>query len=74
MFLMERQVNPIAGLTPDWSDLPLLAKGNGIEYTELLGLMLDSALKRRGVCNVTNTSREKTYISSMNSQLPECRL
>lgn len=41
------QVNPLAGLTPNWSDLPELAKANGISFDRLLELAIDSALKRR---------------------------
>jgi D-alanine-D-alanine ligase len=41
------QVNPLAGLAPNWSDLPELAKANGISFDRLLELVIDSALKRR---------------------------
>lgn len=44
--LTSLKVNPIAGLVPGWSDLPRLAKGNGIDYDQLLALMMNSALKR----------------------------
>ncbi|KAF8973904.1 hypothetical protein BDZ97DRAFT_1751846 [Flammula alnicola] len=40
------EVNPIAGLAPNWSDLPRLAKANGIDFERLLGLVINSALKR----------------------------
>ncbi|KAF8807530.1 D-alanine--D-alanine ligase [Phlegmacium glaucopus] len=41
------EVNPIAGLTPDWSELPLLAKANNIDFDKLIAYMVDSALNRR---------------------------
>ena len=43
------QVNPLAALTPNWTDLPELAKANGISFDRLLELVIDSAsaLKRR---------------------------
>ncbi|KIM39036.1 hypothetical protein M413DRAFT_419468 [Hebeloma cylindrosporum] len=41
------EVNPLAGLTPNWSDLPELAKANGTNFDRLLELMISSALKRR---------------------------
>lgn len=44
-----RQVNPIAGLRPNWSDLPQLAKANGVGYDELVGLIISSAMKRGGL-------------------------
>jgi D-alanine-D-alanine ligase len=44
-----RQVNPIAGLRPNWSDLPQLAKAHGVSYDELVGLIISSAMKRGGL-------------------------
>ncbi len=40
------ECNPIPGLTPDWSDLCLIAKGAGIEYRELIGEILAPAIRR----------------------------
>jgi len=40
------EVNPIAGLTPNWSDFPKIAEANGVEYDQLIGLIVKSALKR----------------------------
>ncbi|MGI6549421.1 MAG: D-alanine--D-alanine ligase family protein [Syntrophomonadales bacterium] len=39
------EVNPLAGLNPD-SDLPMLARFNGITYQSLLEMIMESALKR----------------------------
>jgi len=40
------EVNPLAGLNPEISDLPILCKLAGMSYQELLGRIMDSALKR----------------------------
>jgi D-alanine-D-alanine ligase len=40
------EVNPLAGLNPDISDLPILCNLTGMSYQELLGRIMDSALKR----------------------------
>ena len=42
------EVNPLAGLNPVHSDLPILCRLNGIPFRELIGEILDSALKRTG--------------------------
>jgi len=40
------EVNPLAGLNPIDSDLPILCRLNGISYDELLEMIINSALKR----------------------------
>lgn len=40
------EVNPLAGLHPDHSDLPIIAKGVGLDYDKLIERILASALKR----------------------------
>jgi len=40
------EVNPLAGLNPDISDLPILCRLNGVAYRELISRIMDSALKR----------------------------
>jgi D-alanine-D-alanine ligase len=42
------EVNPLAGLTPGHSDLPILADLLGMEYRELIRAILACALKRLG--------------------------
>ena len=42
------EVNPLAGLHPDISDLPILCTLKGITYRELIGRIVDSALARMG--------------------------
>ncbi len=40
------EINPLAGLTPGYSDFPMLAEANGVKYDELIGLILTAAIKR----------------------------
>jgi D-alanine-D-alanine ligase len=40
------EVNPLAGLNPVISDLPILCGLNGISYQELIKRIMDSALER----------------------------
>ena len=42
------EINPLAGLNPRSSDLIIMAKLMGISYNELIGSILDAALKRYG--------------------------
>jgi D-alanine-D-alanine ligase len=43
------EVNPLAGLTPGHSDLPILADLLGMEYRELIRAILACALNRLGL-------------------------
>jgi D-alanine-D-alanine ligase len=40
------EVNPLAGINPEYSDLPMLAGKLGIPFTELLNMIMESALDR----------------------------
>ena len=40
------EVNPLAGLHPEHSDLPILAGLNGISYHELMKMIMESALRK----------------------------
>jgi D-alanine-D-alanine ligase len=40
------EANPLAGLHPVHSDLPIIARMNGISYVQLIGMIMDSALNR----------------------------
>ena len=40
------EINPLAGLHPIDSDLPILSRITGIEYQELLEMIMKSAFKR----------------------------
>ena len=40
------EVNPLAGLRPEWSELTVLAEQAGLPYTALIGAILDEATTR----------------------------
>ena len=40
------EINPLAGLNPIHSDLPILARFNGISYTQLIGEIMKAAINR----------------------------
>jgi D-alanine-D-alanine ligase len=40
------EVNPLAGLHPIHSDLPMLSKMKGVGYQELMEMIMNSSLKR----------------------------
>lgn len=42
------EVNPLAGINPEISDLPILCKLHGVTYRELISRIMDSALVRTG--------------------------
>lgn len=43
------EANPLAGLNPIHSDLPILARMNGVEYDDLLRQIIDAAIFRLGL-------------------------
>jgi D-alanine-D-alanine ligase len=43
------EANPLAGLNPVHSDLPILSRMNGVGYQELLEMIMDAALQRLGI-------------------------
>jgi D-alanine-D-alanine ligase len=47
------EINPLPGLHPLHSDLPMIATQEGMAYTELLRRIIDSALDRREACPCT---------------------
>jgi len=40
------EINPLAGLHPDHSDLPIICKFYGISYTKLIQMIMESAMSR----------------------------
>ena len=40
------EINPLAGIHPTHSDLPILSKLNGISYRDLMKMIMDSALQK----------------------------
>jgi D-alanine-D-alanine ligase len=43
------EVNPLPGLRPGYSDLPILAAMTGMDHTALIGAILDAAVARHGL-------------------------
>jgi len=43
------EVNPLAGLNPTHSDLPILCRMNNISYDKLIEMIMDASLKRHGI-------------------------
>lgn len=43
------EANPLPGLAPGYSDFPMLAAFNGVDYGELVRMVLSCALKRYGM-------------------------
>jgi D-alanine-D-alanine ligase-like ATP-grasp enzyme len=52
------ETNPLPGLTPDYSDLCLIANGAKIEYRTLIGEILSGAIKRLRERQGQATSRD----------------
>lgn len=48
------EVNPLAGLNPEVSDLPILCYKKGLSYENLIELIMNSTLKRVFSCNGRN--------------------
>ena len=44
------EANPLPGLRPEHSDYPMIAQHAGIDYTHLIGSILESALSRQQTC------------------------
>jgi len=43
------EINPLPGLAPGYSDFPMIAECNGMDYHSLVWNVLQSALKRYGM-------------------------
>lgn len=43
------EINPLAGIRPNYSDLPMICDFNGISYLQLIKMIIDSALERTGI-------------------------
>jgi D-alanine-D-alanine ligase len=54
------EANPLAGLNPWHSDLPILAAQNGIEFVTLIGMVLDAGLARYGQSRRGTAPRRKS--------------
>ncbi len=56
------EVNPLAGINPDHSDLPMLARKNGIPYKQLIRMIMNSAMSRVKIS--ANTNLVKSYATA----------
>jgi D-alanine-D-alanine ligase len=54
------EINPLAGIHPEHSDLPIMATQVGISYKELIRRIMASALTR---CDAMNGSRERVKVA-----------
>jgi D-alanine-D-alanine ligase len=54
------EANPLAGLHPHHSDLPILAAQNGIGFVELIGMILDAGLARYGLTRPALEQKRRT--------------
>jgi D-alanine-D-alanine ligase len=54
------EANPLAGLNPWHSDLPILAAQNGVDFVALIGLILDAGLGRYGLALPGEERRRKS--------------
>ena len=54
------EANPLAGLNPWHSDLPILAAQNGVEFVMLIGMVLDAGLARYGRSRTDAAPRRKS--------------
>jgi D-alanine--D-alanine ligase len=63
------EVNPLPGLTPDYSDLCLIANGAKIEYRTLIGEILSGAIKRWQNTQRVRVSNARASESSITGEL-----
>ena len=57
------EVNPLAGLNPIHSDLPILARKSGIAYHELIQMIMQSALQRLNLPPTAENGIIKSHLS-----------
>jgi D-alanine-D-alanine ligase len=55
------EINPLPGLAPGYSDFPMIAEFNGMDYKSLVRAVLESALKRYGFKNILNRGNEHEH-------------
>ena len=44
------EINPVAGLYPDRSSLPIVARMTGLSFDDLIGEIIAQAARRCGLC------------------------
>ena len=65
------EVNPVAGLHPTHSDLPILARRAGMTYAQLIGEILQAARQRYGLTQ--HSGQAAAARNRMNSSNFRCR-
>lgn len=55
------EINPLPGLAPNYSDFPMLAEFCGIKYTDLVGEVLNVAVKRIGEQAIAVRQKNKPH-------------
>ncbi len=53
------EINPLPGLNPVHSDLPILSRMHGITFEQLMGMILDAAMQRLAPWNAAITPKKK---------------
>lgn len=72
------ELNPLPGLTPDWSDLVMIGKSINMDYRTLIAEILAPGLKRlrdkrRGTVQTRNGKSKESKSSASQSSQPEAR-
>jgi D-alanine-D-alanine ligase len=65
------EVNPLPGLTPDYSDLVLIAKGAGMDYRTLIGEILAGGIKRMRDLRRDKAEAERKQKDAAEKNAPE---
>lgn len=65
------EVNPLAGLQPIHSDLPMICEKSGISYTDMIGSIVKSALSRYGLLEKAPAALKTVKIHSFRPAVPK---
>lgn len=65
------ECNPLPGLTPGWSDLVLIAQGDGMDYHTLIGEILSGAIRRY---KEREANRRDSPLQALSSHRAEVRI
>jgi D-alanine-D-alanine ligase len=69
------EINPLPGLHPDHSDLPILAGLYGVGYAELIAMIMQSALQRlHPTCQRSSTTRLDSTPAPESWNIPQQRV
>ncbi len=59
------EVNPLPGLNPVHSDLPILSRMHGITFEKLMGMILDAALQRLAPWHLSCVPSQQNLLNSL---------